>query len=311
MGATVLAVPRPGQKNGKLCTFALQTSGTLVAPVLGADADTEVTSADDEIVSRMGADLLSLPRTLSSWILAFCKPSTRCVVGTYVYLDSERHVRATMATDVIAKTLCEARKSTVLSYLGSPATVHTIPPSAYRDSIEAYKGEKYSKWWHGTASFFLGLGGYRRNAREPIKRGDDSIHVFNGLLVAQGPNYAVAKHLQMWRCLVASADGHKVTTPMTPPATTDSVMHSSTMAVAMKGLSAFPPMRPFSPSTVSPLMAIVSVAMLIRPESKRTSTSIDHPYQIFEQSAFHGGNWRIGYRQEDLGSAIYLAGMLS
>ena len=326
LGRTVLAVSRPGTaKWKKLCKYARGTRGTLVAPVLGAASDIEVSDANEnEAFSKMGADLFAAPATLASWILDFAsardkklKTKTRVVVGTYVYLDSEKHVRATMATDFINKTVCEARPGTVLSFLGSPATVHSIPSEAHQDSLDAYHGQhlKYRKWWHTTASAILGLGGYSQNAREPIERRGSKVYVFNGLLVEQGPNYALAKHLQMWRCLIAHAEGHIVTTAMTPPATTVSVMHSKTMAVAMNGLDAFPPMRKFSPEFVSPLMAIVAVALLDAKSSKTTTTpyqsSIDHPFQIFEESAFHGGNWRLGYRQRDLGPAIYIAGLLS
>lgn len=327
MGAEVMAISRPGvAKWKKLCEHAKETSGTLIVPLMGATDDTEASDDNlDDLVKNMGADLLSNPATIARFALDVAEKrdvrlglspgTTRVVVGTFVYLDSAAHVRATMACDYIVKTICDARENTVLQYLGSPATVHTIPPEAHADSEDAYEGKhnKYSKWWHSSASLILGLGGFKKNARDPVKAADGhNVYVFNGLVVAQGPNYALAKTLQMWRCIVQNSKGHAVVTPMTPPCKTDSVMHSPTMARAMRGMEAFPPLRPFDPLQVSVLMTMVSLSMIHcidDPMHIDRPIAPERPWQLFEACAMHGGNWRVPYNQESIGVATVLAGL--
>ena len=68
----------------------------------------------------------------------------------------------------------------------------------------------------------------RKNALPPVKTADGSeLHLVDGLSVAQGPNYALAKRLQHWRAMLAYEAGHIVSTNIAPSTATLSVVRFS------------------------------------------------------------------------------------
>ena len=140
--------------------------------------------------------------------------------------------------------------------------------------------------------------------------------VTNGMMVVQGPNYALAKTLQMWRCLVARDEGRTVSCNMAPGCRTDSVTHNGRVARALEGMAKFPPMMVFDGATVAPVMALLLLFDLAsaRAGDGRSTASpavaLDSPMQLFEQSAFHGGGWRCPYTVDSIGNASYLAGFV-
>ena len=65
----------------------------------------------------------------------------------------------------------------------------------------------------------------RKNALKPLKAADGaSISLVDGLSVAQGPNYALAKRLQHWRAVVAFEAGQTVSSNIAPSTATLSVV---------------------------------------------------------------------------------------
>jgi hypothetical protein len=90
---------------------------------------------------------LSQTPEIRTWLLSLL-PEKRMVVGSYIYLDGEKHVRAAVAMDAIVADVCARREGTALAYLASPATVYPIPLAAARDAAARY-GRSASFGWVG------------------------------------------------------------------------------------------------------------------------------------------------------------------
>jgi hypothetical protein len=110
LGATIACIARPGAKLESLIEQAKKTPATLLLPVRGEVA---------------GADLLQDAPEIADWISKLC-PDKQLVIGCYAYLDGEKHVRASVAMDLIVDAVTKVRKDTALAYLVSPATPHAV-----------------------------------------------------------------------------------------------------------------------------------------------------------------------------------------
>eukprot|EP00051_Salpingoeca_urceolata_P031874 m.13336 g.13336 ORF g.13336 m.13336 type:complete len:510 (-) comp4522_c1_seq1:174-1703(-) len=306
LGATVVGVCRPSKKVAALVKMAQESAGTLLLPLAAANSPatdpTELTP--EQIAETAGADILTNVPELCDWLINL-GDGGRLVIGSYIYLDGANHVRATMAMDAIVKAVCAARRDTCLAYLASPATVYPIPHQA-RDAAVARAGQ--APWWHSVLS--MTLGPFQSSVREPVTSADGQAYcLFDGISNVQGPNYALAKTLQNWRCIVARDEGYVVSANMAPGSRTDSVMHVSTVARAMQGMPAFEPMLPFEPGTASDLMGYLLISDLQDPKSAaQPGTKLRNPTELFSNNGVHGGSWRCPYTGDSIGQAAFLLG---
>uniref|UniRef100_A0A7S0MV08 Uncharacterized protein n=1 Tax=Pyramimonas obovata TaxID=1411642 RepID=A0A7S0MV08_9CHLO len=302
LGCTVVAIQRPSPRVVKLIQAAKASPGTLILP---AKPGTDTTGMADETLAQVaGADVLTQTPEIRDW-LAQLLPEKDLVIGSYIYLDGEAHVRAAVAMDAIAASVCEARPATGLAYLASPATCYPIPKEACEDAAARHAA---APWWHGPTSLLFG--GWAK-ATCPEVRGEAGVshHMYNGLSVIQGPNYALAKTLQNWRCVVAVSEGRQVSANMAPASKTDSVMHVKAVARAMNGMETFEPLKPFEGATASSTMAVLLVHDMGVPQSAEKALRHRHPMQLFECGGVHGGLWRCPYTFDSLGTASYLFGL--
>jgi len=176
-GANVLAVrTRKASQWKALEDFARTTPGRLFIPV-------------SDGVS--GADILVEPLHIRDWIASVVPDSVQDItVGMYTYLDSEAHVRVSLGCDLIMEGLRKhwaATKNVRLAYLPTPSCSCAITCEAYA-SIATNRAK---------APLWIRMTG----CEQPYTSDIDGIQMFHGLFEAQGPNYALAKSLQMWRAL--------------------------------------------------------------------------------------------------------------
>lgn len=83
--------------------------------------------------------------------------------------------------------------------------------------------------------------------------------ILNGIVSAQGSNYALARTVQMWRAMLAYyRDSHVVAAPFAPPTRTQSMTQTDSIANAMEGMHHFEPMLAFDVGPASSLMAAIS-----------------------------------------------------
>lgn len=340
LGMTVAAVARPGAKLEALIASAKGKAGTLVLPSQPGSG------LPGSQAPPLGADLIKNLPEATAWITSLY-PDRVAVIVPLIYLDSEANVRACVAMDSVCREVIASRgcDKTALAFLMSPATAHTIPIDAHAASIDAYEQRPYWHYpfgWRANArpkvhcspaqaandnskpSFIAAekwsgsKDGYhfRRNEKGLGYYLDGhlpkQVCVTNGLVEFQGPNYALSKSLQQWRCIDARSKGVMVSANMAPACKTVSVMHSAAAAAAIRGMSFFKPLLAFHPPQASAVMAGLMLQDLINPDSAANpAVPLEYPFQLFEENAFHGGGWRCAYSMSGrAGTSGYMLGKL-
>lgn len=145
----------------------------------------------------------------------------------------------------------------------------------------------------------------RKNAKKPIKgKGGEEYYLVNGISIAQGPNYALAKRMQHWRAIVARSKGCIVSSNIAPSTSTVSVVHNRTFAWAYEGMPYFKPFEIFAPETSNAVMsALLFFDLNDKSSVGNPSTKLNNPNQLFSSGSFHGGVWRCAYEIDSIGEA--------
>jgi len=335
LGANVIAIDldRPNIWK-RLIGIARESSGSITFPM---KADPATCKTDEALFQAAGCNLFTHTPMIRDWLMKLY-PGKAFTVGCYAYLDGALHVQVSLAMDAICRDLSEHRKKTSLAYLCTPTDLHLIPKEAHEAAEENYKsfsGRLYCKSIGGSRSVFLGFRAIgkrltpalfiffagilvnalssgkflRKNVKEPIA-GDGGIsdyYVVDGISVAQGPNYALAKRLQHWRAIVARSKGCIVSSNIAPSTSTASVVSNRTFAWAYEGMPYFTPFEIFAPETSNAVMsAILFYDLNDSLSSGNPKVALGNPNQLFSFGSFHGGVWRCAYEIDSIGEASVL-----
>ena len=304
LGANVVAIDldRPGIWK-RLIEIARKSAGSLTFPL---QKPQEQCANDEELYASAGCNLFTHTPMIRNWLLNL-HPGKPFTVGSYAYLDGALHVQVSLAMDAITKALSENRKNTSLAYLCTPTDLHLIPKEAHDAQVE-----NYSEYCKRLYCIFLPLLNpkkfLRKNPKEPIRGEGGEFYLVNGISVAQGPNYALAKRLQHWRAIIAHSK-HKcvVSSNIAPSTSTVSVVHNRTFAWAYEGMPYFTPFEIFAPETSNAVMTALLMYDLNDPSSVANPRNIlANPNQLFSSGAFHGGVWRCAYEIDSIGEASVL-----
>lgn len=297
MGATVVGTgTRRASRWTRVFDMVRDTPGELLLPLSQAQGD----MTEQQLAEAAGCDLNEDVPELLKWISSEAFKFSAVTIGCYVYMDGEAHVRAALAMDLLVTGLVAEGKSkskTVsVAYLGSPATVYPIP----KECQAAMAKEQ------GNAPFWQKLCvGAKANAIAP----EGSVCLCNGLAVLQGPNYALAKTMQMWRAILLREDKVVVSSPMAPACRTASMMSSASMSAFLDGQAHFKPLVSFDATTASPLLAALLLHDLFWPDSStHPSKTLENPNIIFALKGFHGGLWRCAWSPESVGTFMAVLG---
>ena len=243
-GANIVAVDldRPGVWE-KILAKARASPGRVIFPVSAAKAGARRALADyagdDRALAAVaGANLLGATPELVHWLAGVC-PGKALTIGNYTYLDGPLHVQLSIGCDAIMAAVCAARKDTALAFLCTPTDLHVIPAEAA--AAASANAAAYPAWLRALAA--LGTRALRPNALPPVKAKGGDIYYVDGLSVAQGPNYALAKRLQHWRAVVARSEGHTVSSNIAPSTATESVTSNATFQMAYGGFHVFKPLE--------------------------------------------------------------------
>ena len=251
-----------------------------------------------------GADMLLHGPAIAQWIIETAPANQEIILCHLAYMDGEAHVRITVAMDMITQYVTSQYNGKVtLGFLSSPATVHSIPAEAVHEAKTRYNSKPT---WESIAGI-VSLGKWL----QPTHVWDNG-GLLNGLAHLQGPNYALAKTAQQWRCMVAYwNDGQTVSAPHAPPTRTDSMVRYNTIATVLEGMQSFEPMISFDVLPTSSLMTaillyqITEETSVCRPINKAALT---HPLQVMWDGSVHGGSWRCPYTTESAGTLAFLLG---
>jgi hypothetical protein len=275
-------------------------NGQLIAPVAsGAAMD----------VQHAGCDMLTQTPEIAAWLTGLGQPLDLFAIA---YLDGERHVRVSLAMDAIAVAVAAADPRSTLAWMATPTDVFAVPQALAEDVMRAWRDRGAFKRL-AQAGARAGSGGRSFAPHiEALVEADDGSRwgVVDGLVIEQGPNYALAKRLQQWRAIVARADGHVASINVAPSTTTASVISTPALAAGFRGAKAFD-IEVFEPATTNALMAALWVHDLRNPRgAAHPAVPLAHPLQLIVEGANHGGLWRVPYLPRSVLPFAALLGMM-
>lgn len=298
LGANVVAIDldRP-QIWKRLITRAKKSSGTLTFPMKvdpkGLDMDATYASS--------GCNLFTETPIIRDWLLSIYPGKSMCV-GSYAYLDGALHVQVSLAMDAICCDLSEKRPNTSLAYLCTPTDAHLIPKEAWEASVKNYKdysGRIFCMFMRLFGKQFL-----VKNVKAPVSGDGGEYYMVNGLVVNQGPNYALAKRMQHWRAIVARSKGCIVSSNIAPSTSTVSVVHNRQFAWAYEGMPYFKPFEIMAPEVSNSVMtALLMFDLSDKSSSGNPENKLNNPNQLFQYGGFHGGVWRCAYTVGSIGES--------
>jgi hypothetical protein len=284
----------------------LAGNATLTA-ARACDAAAPGSSAAD--LSQAGCDLLTQAPEIAAWLESLQRPLD---IASIAYADGEKHVRLSLAMDAVGSTLCAADARTTLAWMATPTDVFAVPEALASQVMRVHAqrggvGRLAQRAVHAASAGRLFAPHIERlvNASDGSRWG-----VVDGLVIEQGPNYALAKRLQQWRALVARAAGHLASIRVAPPTTTASVLHNRMMTAAYRGAGAFG-VEVFEPPTTSAIVAALWVHDLRNPASTASpAVALEHPLQLLVDGANHGGLWRSPWLPRSVLPLAALRGLL-
>jgi hypothetical protein len=276
-GADVLAVDVPvAAVQDRIRATALAGAGTVGLPVR-ADGTT-------------GADLVAELPAVRAWLDTHDRP---LVVAGYAYAHGAGHTRVAVAADALEADLVAAGRVRMLAHLATPTDAFAVPPEVVDDARRRQVGGRAARAMRDALR--TGTGGrlFARAYTEELT-GEDGrrLGIADCLIPQQGPNYALAKRVQLWRATAARAAGVRVSANVAPAARTKSVVSNRVLAAAYAGAHHFG-VEVFDPPTSRALMAALLVHDLHNPHAAADpATPLPHPLDHLAQAALHGGLWR-------------------
>eukprot|EP00049_Salpingoeca_infusionum_P014445 m.270182 g.270182 ORF g.270182 m.270182 type:complete len:776 (-) comp15677_c0_seq1:4347-6674(-) len=303
-GANILAVDLDVKPVwDRIIKLARDSPGTITFPV---KAEPSTLTTDDEIAASAGANLFTDAPEIADWLSKQC-PAENLVIGSYAYLDGERHVRVSLAMDAISAAVIKGRKTTTsLAYLCSPTDVFVVDEATSQAAQTNYKKRCLAKSMGNFMRMFSKTAN-TKNYVEPAKGADGTYFINDGITVAQGPNYALAKRIQHWRSMIARAEGSPVSTNIAPSTATISVVHNKQFAAAYGGMPYFKPFEVARQETSNAVMGALLIHDVCNTKSKAyPDTEIGNPINLFKGGSFHGGVWRCGYKVGTIGETAVI-----
>uniref|UniRef100_A0A7S1L587 very-long-chain (3R)-3-hydroxyacyl-CoA dehydratase n=1 Tax=Neobodo designis TaxID=312471 RepID=A0A7S1L587_NEODS len=306
LGANIIAVDINREPVWKrLIEMARNSPGKMIIPV---SKDPKTIKDDAELAQCAGADLLNDTPKIANWVMDQ-QPGKQLVLGCYAYLDSALFVRLAIAMDAIVARVLEKRKNAALGFLCSPTDVFVTSDETHEARAKALKRVP---WWQSLLKLVLPKKMLVKNAIRQVKSDDGkTFSIVDGLAVAQGPNYALAKRLQHWRCMLAREAGHTVSTNIAPSTATVSVVHNPQFAAAYKGMGYFAPMEIVYQDLSNAMMTAVLINDVCNPKSPaNASFKLDNQIRLFAYGSCHFGIWRMAYKCGSIGEVSALIGYM-
>ena len=246
--------------SGKLFPLVSKSAGRLIVPVEeGFEWDGQDYMA---LAEKAGSNLLTQTPHIARWLTTdkFFQDK-QLTIGNYTYLDGALHVQLSLACDAIMQRVCEQKSDTMLCFLCTPTDDHVITQEAWDAANENYANAPL--WQKILASF----GQLKKNVAPKITTdAGGSLYVVDGLSVAQGPNYALAKRIQHWRAMVSFSKGHWVSSNVAPSSRTASVVSNKLFALAYDGMHSFAPMEVTHQETSNTVMGALLIHDMRNPE---------------------------------------------
>lgn len=313
-GATVVCIDIPGMWGERpqgmwkrLLDAAKASPGEILVPLSRPQSEC---SSEADLLQAVGCNLTEQPAQILNFLLSVA-PGKSLAVGNYTYLDGDLHVKLSLAADSIIKALCEQRKGTSVAFLCTPTDIHVINDASHAAASANY-GFHPGRLLEALINA-LSMGKYlQKNALKPVPTADGgSLKLVDGLSVAQGPNYALAKRLQHWRAQLSYQAGCTVSSNVAPSTATLSVVSNRSFGWAYGGMPYFKPYEIFHQDTTNAMMASVLIADVTKKDAaanpaNRERFRIRNTLEIFKFNSVHGGVWRAAYKVDSIGETSVL-----
>ncbi|KNC86978.1 hypothetical protein SARC_00871 [Sphaeroforma arctica JP610] len=310
LGANIIALDldRPGIWE-RLITTVRKSNATITFPLKKAQAQC---TSDTELFANAGCNLFSETPEIKNWLINV-HPSKAFIIGAYAYLDGELHVRVSLAMDAIIAGVCEKRPEASAAYLMTPTHIYGCQEETAQASRVQYSaGGAYNNFFH-----FLNFvsGGKLCQPSTALKVYTDvhgePVNIIDSLSLTQGPNYALAKQIQVWRAVVEKTRGHGVSSNVAPTTATASVLYSKSLKWAMDGYHRFRPVEIMQQETSNAVMCALLINDVNNKEcNAHKDKKLAHPWDLFNDGQFHGGMYRCGYAFGSTGEAAVLSKFL-
>ncbi|KNC46125.1 protein tyrosine phosphatase [Thecamonas trahens ATCC 50062] len=304
MGANIIAIDldRPGIWK-RLFSIARNSPGRMFYPLSRPASE----CADEgELAAAAGCNLFTQTPEIRNWINAeFSK--RELTIGSYAYLHGALHVQVSLAMDAIVASLLDEGLNLRLAYLCTPTLTYVIPKEA---RAAAAANEANAPMWQRLVRG-LTFGKKLVSNALPLFVGDDGTEyaICDGVVTAQGPNYALAKTIQQARAVVARTEMNTpVSKHVAPSTATKSVVDNKSFAAAYGGFRFFAAMEVFYQETSNAVMAAILVHDIQNPDAvANPSVVLSNPMELFAHNAIHGGVWRNGFKINSIGEVAALA----
>jgi hypothetical protein len=244
-------------------------------------------------------------------------------IGNYTYLDGDMHVKLALCADVLIQALRKERPSTSVAFLCTPTDLHVVSDEAAEASLRSYNAGPGNGLYLLFENIVMFLSGYKflkKNYMTPAVYREEGgeprqVHLIDGLSVAQGPNYALAKRMQHWRAVIEYEKGATVSSMVAPSTATLSVIHNRTFAWAYGGMPYFG-YEIFKQETTNAIMAAILIQDVYNewgpknPKNRKTF-GINSALEVFKWQSVHGGLWRSPYKVDSIGEVSILVYFLT
>ena len=319
LGATVVALDIPGNWGvgskrpssscwDRLVKIARDSPGKLVFPL---SKPQEKCKDDMDMFQSSGADLMNEPSEILEFLLkkeVLGKDGVKATIGNYTYLNSDLHVKLSLCADAIMSGLIEKKgKDISIAFLCTPTDMHVIPAEASKAAAaNASPLSNPPAWILNQIIRLLTGGGYLKANVMKMAGANKDISLVDGVSVAQGPNYALAKRMQHWRAVLAFEQGIAVASNIAPSTATISVLQNKMFALAYQGMPFYKPYEIFEQDTTNAVMAAMLFHDINNTEgsaypANREKFKIKNALELFAHGSFHGGLWRCAYTVDSVG----------
>ena len=274
----------------KILDTIRQGNATLYAPCTDAIS----TETDQAVLAeKLGANLLTQIPEIAQWLEQFPQ---QLDLASIAYLDGEKHVRVSMAMDIIMQKVSQHKPDSSLMYMCTPTDVYAVPAEVIHGAQTHFQQRHKLESTLSKGMAFVS----RQHFFQPADQQLYQVHgqqygISDCLVVEQGPNYALAKRIQQWRATLARAQGQRVSINIAPSTTTHSVTKNPLLKAAFAGADLFG-VEAFSPETTNAIMAALWIHDLRNPASvANPEVTLNHPLELMMSGANHGGLWRVAY----------------
>ena len=191
-----------------------------------------------------------------------------------------------------------------VAFLCTPTDCHPITADAWNAAKEARKKQPF---WQSMIHTLSGGKVLKPNYGPIVKQQKgENIHLVNGIVSAQGPNYALAKRIQHWRAMIACSRGQVVCSNVAPSTATKSVVHAATFAAAYGGMHNFPPMEVMYQETSNAMMGALLIHDVVTSGKAHAKDVKINPILLFKNGSFHGGVWRAASTIGSMGETCFI-----